>query len=304
MAGGGFFIKSQICRTNAMQITEHIHALKMPFQVPVGPGRKLERFVYIYIILGPEICIIDSGVKNSYGPIFDYLRAIGRKPKEISLLVLTHAHPDHIGSARAINEATGCSVAAHPDAKVWVEDVEQQFNERPVPGFHDLVGGSASVNRLLQDGEVIDLGSCSLKVIHTPGHANGSISLYCKEEGGLFTGDAIPQAYDLPIYEDAATSALSIKKLKNIRPIKYLMASWGDPQEGDLVYKIMDDGLEYLQRIHDSIRGMAAKADTKDPMELCARMVKVLGLPEVAVNPLIAKSFVSHVKIIDRKNIF
>lgn len=38
-------------------------------------------------------------------------------------------------------------------------------------------------------------------------------------------------------------------------------------------------------------------------MELCTRMVKILGLPEVAVNPLVAKSFVSHMKIIDRENL-
>ena len=286
-----------------MQITEHIHALKIPFKIPVGPGRELQRFVYVYLILGPEICLIDSGVKNADALFFDYLKNLGRKPREISLLLLTHAHPDHIGSARAIKEATGCRIAAHPDARVWIEDVEQQFKERPVPGFHELVGGSASVDRDLQDGAFIDLGPVTLEVVHTPGHARGSIAFYCKEEGVLFSGDAIPQANGLPIYESAATTAASIKKLKAIKSIKYLLSSWSDPVEGSSAYSMMDDGLRYLQRIHGSIRDMAAKTGADDPMELCARMVKVLGLPEVAVNPLIARSFISHLRVIGREKL-
>lgn len=283
-----------------MQITDHIHALKIPFQIPVAPGKTLERYVYAYLVLGPEICLIDSGVHNSNRLIFSYLEGLGRKPEDISLLVLTHAHPDHIGSAPAIKMAADCSIAAHPDAQAWVEDVELQFRERPVPGFHALVGGGTPVDRLLQDGEIIDLGPVSLTVIYTPGHAMGSISLYCREEGVLFAGDAIPQANDLPIYEDVPAAVASLSRLKGLPAIQYLLASWAEPLAGSGAYKMMDDGLDYLQRIHDAIRDIAARSKIGDPMELCARMVKILGLPEVAVNPLIAKSFVSHLKIIDR----
>jgi glyoxylase-like metal-dependent hydrolase (beta-lactamase superfamily II) len=74
-------------------------------------------------------------VQSSYEVIFDYLKDTGRKPEDIDMLILTHAHPDHIGSAKAIKEKTGCTVAAHPEARAWIEDVEQQFKERPVPGF-------------------------------------------------------------------------------------------------------------------------------------------------------------------------
>jgi hydroxyacylglutathione hydrolase len=286
-----------------MQITEHIHALKIPFLIPVGPGKHFHRFVYVYLLIGPEICLIDSGVKNAETLIFDYLEKLERQPREISLLLLTHAHPDHIGSARAIKAATGCTVAAHPDARSWIEDVEQQYRERPVPGFHELVGANTSVDRDLEDGEVINLGPVSLEVVHTPGHAMGSISFYCKEEGVLFSGDAIPKANDMPIYDDAAATAESITKLKDIKTIKYLLSSWADPLEGSSAYDMMDACLEYLQCIHDAIRNLGTETAMDDPMGLCARMVKVLGLPELAVNPLLARSFISHVKIIDREKL-
>jgi hydroxyacylglutathione hydrolase len=286
-----------------MQLTDHIHALKIPFQIPVAPGKTFERFVYVYLILGSEICLIDSGVKDTDSLIFNYLKKSGRKPEEISLLVLTHAHPDHIGSAMAIKQATGCAVAAHRDAQDWIEDVDLQFRERPVPGFHGLVDGSTSIDRLLQDKEIIDLGTISLEVILTPGHAMGSLSLYCKEEKVLFSGDAIPQTNDLPIYDDVAADVASINRLKGIPALEYLLASWTDPLAGRAVYQMMDDGLAYLQRIHTAIRDIAASDPVNDPMELCARVVKVLGLPEIAVNPLIAKSFVSHQQIIDREKL-
>jgi glyoxylase-like metal-dependent hydrolase (beta-lactamase superfamily II) len=281
-----------------MQITDHIHALKIPFQIPVGPGKSLERFVYVYLVFGQEICLIDSGVKDSERIIFDYLKKRGHKPEEISLLILTHAHPDHIGAAQAIKQASGCSVAAHPDAQAWIEDVELQFKQRPVPGFHTLVGGSTSIDRLLRDGENIECGPISLEVILTPGHAKGSLSFYCKEEKVLFSGDVIPQKNDQPIYDDAVTVAASIKRLKSI-PVEYLLASWTDPLKGSGARKMMDEGLAYLQQIHTVVREIAKVHDAIAPMELCARTVKVLGLPEVAVNPLIAKSLASHLPVID-----
>jgi glyoxylase-like metal-dependent hydrolase (beta-lactamase superfamily II) len=286
-----------------MQIKDNIHALKIPFQIPVAPGKALARFVYVYLLLGREICLIDSGVQNSSDTIFDYLKKLGRQPEEISLLVLTHAHPDHIGSAREIKEAVNCMVAAHPDAQAWIEDTELQFKERPVPGFHALVGGSTPVDRRLQDGALIDLEGLSLQVILTPGHASGSISLYCREEGVLFSGDSIPQENDLPIYDDVAAVVASIKKLMDIKGISYLLASWADPLTGAAAYDMMAGGLAYLQRIHGIIRDIAGEHKVDDPMELCARAVKALGLPEIAVNPLIAKSFASHLKIIARENL-
>lgn len=286
-----------------MKIAKQIHAIKIPFQIQVAPGKTFDRFVYSYLIYGDEICLIDSGVASSDSVIFDYIRKSGRSPEEISLMILTHAHPDHIGSAKAIKEATKCTVAAHEYAKPWIEDVDLQFQERPIPGFHSLVGGSVQIDRLLQDGEMIDLRSDSFEIFHTPGHSKGSISLFCKEVGVLFAGDAIPQWNDLPIYDDVAVSFKSINKLRSISNIKHLLASWSDPKEGEDAYRMIDDGLNYLQSIHNAILKISDENILRDPMELCKKMVRNLGLPEIAINPLVAKSFASHLKILGQKNL-
>jgi len=108
-----------------MQVTEHIHAIKIPFQVGGYAGIAVDRFVYAYLIYGVEqICLIDCGVAGSERVLFDYVRSTGRTPDEIAMIVQTHAHPDHIGASQAIKQATGCIVAAHPGDNPWIEDVD------------------------------------------------------------------------------------------------------------------------------------------------------------------------------------
>ena len=96
-----------------MKVTSHIHAMKIPFKLQVSEGVTLDRFVYAYLIYGKKICLIDCGVASSEGIISDDLRKSGRSPEEVSLLILTHAHPDHIGGGRSLIGATRCTVASH-----------------------------------------------------------------------------------------------------------------------------------------------------------------------------------------------
>ena len=277
-----------------MKITDHIHALKIPFQITDPSGRSLPRFVYVYMIYGREITLIDSGVASSAGIIPEYLRNTGRNPEEISLMILTHGHPDHIGAAKAIKEISGCSVAAHGADRVWIENPDQQLKDRPVPGFYSLVKGSVRVDRILNEGDVLYLEpEMHLDVLHTPGHSPGSISLWMQEEGALFSGDAIPLAGEMPIYDDIRLSISSIQRLRRMEGIKLLLSAWDEPREGEDAYGIMDQGLDYLQRIHSAVIRAAEAKGSDDPMEVCRQTVRELGLPETMANPLVCRSFLS-----------
>ena len=66
-----------------MKITECIHTLKIPFQIKGPQGMALERFVYMYLIFGKKIYLIDSGVSSAEGVIFDY-----RQNKRVNSLFL------------------------------------------------------------------------------------------------------------------------------------------------------------------------------------------------------------------------
>jgi hydroxyacylglutathione hydrolase len=285
-----------------MQVTPAIHALRHPFQVLVAPGIVLDRFVYSYLIAGETITLIDTGVAGCEKRIFDYLGSINYDPSEISLVILTHSHPDHIGAARVIKEATGCSVAAHPAERSWIEDVELQNRERPVPGFATLVGGSVPVDFELDGGVTIDIdgsGEYELEVLHTPGHSAGSIALFLAGNGALFSGDVIPVPGDLPVYDDAAGSVRSIRLLRSVRGIRVLLSAWDEPRYGDAAYSQMDQALEYLQKIHAAVIASAGDGNP-DPMELTRKTAAALGLSPQAVNLLLARTFAANIRDRDR----
>jgi hydroxyacylglutathione hydrolase len=285
-------------REEKMQVTKHIHALKIPFQLPIAPGMTIDRFVYAYLIYGREITLIDSGVAPAGHLIFEYLRTTGREPDEIAMIVQTHSHPDHIGATAAIHKATGCTVIAHREEKAWIEDVDLQAKERPVPGFYSLVSGSVDVGCVLDGGEVLYLDDgLELRVFHTPGHSKGSISLLLFEEGALFSGDAIPLPGEVPIYEDAMASVRSIQRLQSIPRIRHLLASWDDPRVGDQGYVVMDESLRYLQRIHETVQRVAGDNGSQDPLEVCMRVQRELGLSHIPSNPLFARSFSANLKV-------
>jgi len=286
-----------------MQISPSIHALRHTFKIPVAPGITLDRFVYSYIILGETITLIDTGVAGCENLIFDTIRSAGRDPSEIALVILTHAHPDHIGAARAIREATGCSIAAHPAERAWIEDVELQNRERPVPGFPMLVGGSVPVDHELADGDGIEpdeTRTVDLQVLHVPGHSPGSIALFMQSEGALFSGDAIPVQGDLPVYEDAVLSAGSVQRLRGLSGIRILLSAWDEPRKDGDVYLQMGRGAEYLRTIHEAVRACAGSGSA-DSMEITRKTAAALGLPPQAVNPLLARTFAANLRVLHQE---
>ena len=288
-----------------MEITPTIQAIRHQFTVPVAPGMALDRFVYTYLIYGETITLIDTGVAGCEVQIFDAIRSTGRDPSEIALVILTHSHPDHIGAARAIQQATNCSIAAHPAERTWIENVELQNRERPVPGFATLVGGSVQIDHELVDGDCIEIDerdAREIQVFHTPGHSQGSISLFMHSDGVLFSGDAIPVKGDLPIYDDALVSVQSVQRLRKLTGIRTLLSAWDEPKKGTDVYLQMDLAVTYLQTIHEAV---CTNADTDSPnmMELTRKTAAAIGLPPEVVNPMFTRTVAAHLRVRDRKNL-
>ena len=286
-----------------MQITPSLHAIRHSFRIPVAPGISLDRFVYSYFISGETVTLIDTGVAGSEERIFSEIRSSGRDPSEVALVLLTHSHPDHIGSAPGIRKATGCTIAAHPAEKTWIEDVERQNRERPVPGFTSLVEGPVKVDHELVDGDVVELsesGGCEILALHTPGHSAGSLSLFLQGEGVLFSGDAVPVAGDQPVYDDAPLSLQSVDRLLRLKGIRTLLPAWDEPATGREAYLRMESGAGYLRRIHAAVRECTARG-ISDPLEVTRMTAASLGLPPQAVNPLLVRTITANLLVRDQE---
>jgi len=98
-------------------------------------------------------------------------------------VVLTHAHPDHLGAAAAVVNRFG--------VPLWVHPADEMLMRSPAGrGLAAMFGVKApAADRLLVDGNVLALDGLELEVIHSPGHSPGSILLY--GDGLLFTGDTL-----------------------------------------------------------------------------------------------------------------
>lgn len=137
-----------------------------------------------YLVIDPETrqaLIVDTPPDSA-----DILQAGARdRGVQIALIVITHTHWDHIVDAARLRRETGAPLAAHPLA---VPRLEQP---RPPFGDPSLAIEPVSPDRLLEDGDTVELGRWRFQVIHTPGHASEQISLYEPEARVLFGGDTL-----------------------------------------------------------------------------------------------------------------
>ena len=274
-----------------MQITPNVHALKITFPSAISADETVERFVHVYFVYGSKICMIDGGVSSAFPNIVDYLHSSGRKIEEIHLLAHTHCHPDHIGCSPAIREASGCRVAAHEFAKPWIEDVDLQYRERPTGTFYTLVSGSVGVDRILNDGDRLDLGDGqTMRVLHTPGHSRDSVSFYHEQDRVLFSGDTIPVPDERPVYEDVLALIGSIRKLQAIE-VSVLCSSWSEPRHGEDAAAEMEKSIAYMQRLHEIVCRTKKEFPTMDRAGLCRRVLEIINQPEI---PNVIKTVEAH----------
>ncbi len=103
---------------------------------------------------------------------------------QVTKVINTHGHSDHISGNAQIIAATKAELLIH-------ELEARRLGKITTKAFSRLLGGKGSPppDRLLKDNDIIQIGQVSLKVIHTPGHTMGGISLYTK--GHVFTGDTL-----------------------------------------------------------------------------------------------------------------
>lgn len=280
-----------------MKVAESIYAIRHPFRLALSEGLYVDRFVYSYALVGKKICLIDGGVSATSGLIEEGLNSLGRSIKEVALVLLTHAHPDHIGGCPAIRNKSGALFGAHELDRGWIEDVERQYRERPILNFFELVAGPVPVAKVLKEGDRIEWDTGKhIRVIETPGHSLGSLSFFFEEEGALFSGDAIPAAGTLPIYVDPRASIESIKKLQKVAGVRSLFSSWHEPLTGEAIPKAMDEGIRFIERIDGIMKELEKAKPSASVEELSLLALERLGIKAQKVLPMVQTALGSHLR--------
>lgn len=140
--------------------------------------------------------LVDCGIASAPPRIVAGLAEIGKSPADVTRIILTHAHPDHAAGAARMKRETGATVLIH-DA-----DAGYALAGKPPPPDQSRLSGrifgrlnhrtrfDPVESQPLRDGQLLDVAG-GLRVLHTPGHSPGHVSLLHEPTGVLITGDAI-----------------------------------------------------------------------------------------------------------------
>lgn len=165
--------------------------------------------------------------------------------------ISTHAHFDHMGGAHEFDERLGhqceAEIHANPTARNSVYDgflVAEAFEHLSEDEFDisTYTVTPAPLTGYLDDGDVIDLGNRAFQVLHLPGHSPGSIALYEKETGILFSGDTLYQddyLLDNLYHSDKESFRHSLSRLRDL-PVSMVHGGHFDSFGRNRMYELID----------------------------------------------------------------
>lgn len=154
-------------------------------------------FVKAFLIKGEKYILIDTGVPKSFETIKRYLTDNGIDPKDISLIIITHNHLDHTGSVSKAMELTGAPVLIHKSENVFLSKgvttpiiVRSMLARLIMKVMRQPHIEPFQASIIIDDHDVIDLKPYGAdgKIMHTPGHTDGSISVLL-DNGHAIVGD-------------------------------------------------------------------------------------------------------------------
>jgi len=274
-----------------------IQPVRLSFVLPINEEKSVHRMVFVYLVTGERLALVDTGPLGCEQQIVSALEGMDRSLDELEWVVNTHAHPDHVGGNAYFRDASDAEFACHADAVRWIENLELQHEERPIYSFFTLAGRDPiTVSRALEDGDDVDLGDVTLRVVHAPGHSPGSMALFCPEEGVLITGDILAPTGHLPLYADVEQLRHSLRRLSELPGVEAMYASHSaEPIVGDDIPQAFEKSLAYLDDVDSTVHEVvAALPEDASPADITRETLIRLGLEPPPVLPITVTSIMSH----------
>jgi len=196
--------------------------------------------------------MIDGGTPKQAKSFLKAIEKLSVKPEDVQLIVLTHGHWDHIGSAKDIKEITGAKLALHQQEKDWLEK-----SLKPLPPgvttwghmavkimtlFMPLVHVPATNVDIVLEDQDISLAKYGIpgRIIHTPGHSMGSVSVLL-ETRDAFVGDLAMSDFPLRLSPGLPILAEDMQKVRESWKVlldagaETIYPSHGKPFSADII---------------------------------------------------------------------
>ena len=141
-----------------------------------------------FIKTGDRHILVDTGTGMNYYALDKQLQSLGSSISQITDIILTHSHIDHIGGVIPIVEEGNPRIHLH---KAEAEPINRGDMSQTLAATFGVDLPPLKIESILEEGSILEFGDIKLEVYHTPGHSLGSICLMILDTGILITGDTL-----------------------------------------------------------------------------------------------------------------
>jgi len=187
------------------------------------------------------LVLVDTGLPGSEKRILSTMARLGKEPRKVKLIVLTHRHIDHIGSAAALKKETGASLASHQFEKPYVAgtlmvsmppawSLKGKMTKRFVSlgqsvaklfrliNYHPIY-----VDKVVDDDSILEEVGLDGTILWTPGHTKGSVSLFLNKPKAVIIGDLLRSSHgklvEPLLMESISQTQASVQRVLELGPV-------------------------------------------------------------------------------------
>lgn len=248
----------------SVRLSPLIHVVLAPNpSLMTGPGTNS------YVVGSGPTLVIDPAIDNE-----EYLEAVGEAAGDVSQILITHRHGDHVGGAKELARRTGAPVRAYGD--------QDAGGTRVVP---------------LGDGETVEAGGAKLVALHTPGHASDHLCFLLESGPGLFSGDNI-------LGEGTSVIAPPDGDMGAFLDSLYRLAGLGVDRIYPGHFRPLDNGRAVLDGLirHRAERGKAIlEAVGREARTVAEIVERVYSDTPSALHPVAELSVLAHLEMFERE---
>lgn len=224
-----------------------------------------DHLVNTYLLIGRRPILVDCGMPSSGDRIWNGITAAGVDPTDLEMIIITHGHVDHFGAATELQARTGAPVAAHEaDLPTYLAGHSDPTKRQPIGVFGHVFTRTPPPNEvtqplqpdLLLTGEYnLDDHGVDARIIHTPGHTPGSVSVLL-DQGDLIAGDMLTGGFlgllqyrpsNPPFHDDPDQALDSLQAALSMKP-HTLHIGHGGPMPAANVQRWLDRQLTQRTR--------------------------------------------------------